>query len=195
MDNLQIALQPAERRTTVDSAAAEQATAPPCATNRTTKADLLTRARIAVDAGSQSLHDAAGALGLAKEEHSASQREMAEAVGRSPAWVNALLKWRLSHYNDTSPFDRPRSRSAAKRSSAGASEPTTADADDARQEAETEIAASTNAEPSISRKPSPAEAKGNLVYAINAWWRHMDAAGKHEVIDYFLEKAGLPRAS
>src|SRR5262245_10587931 len=116
MDNLQAAVQPVERRATAETVTyVEETIAPPIATNTTTKADLLTRARDAVDAGSRSLHEAAEALDLAKDDHSASQREMAEAVGRSPAWVNALLKWRLSGYTDASPFDRPRSRLAAKR--------------------------------------------------------------------------------
>ncbi len=70
----------------------------------TTKEELLSRARTAIEAGEQSMHDAADALGLAQEEHSATQREMAQAVGKSASWVNALLKWRRSGYKDDSPF-------------------------------------------------------------------------------------------
>jgi hypothetical protein len=62
--------------------------------NRTTKADLLSRAKHAIEAGDQSLHDAAEALALAQEDFKASQREIAEAVGKSAAWVNRLLRWR-----------------------------------------------------------------------------------------------------
>jgi cobalamin biosynthesis protein CbiG len=51
--------------------------------NAATKDDLLRRAKDAIDAGEQSLRDAAEALGVAEETHSASQREMAEAVRES----------------------------------------------------------------------------------------------------------------
>jgi hypothetical protein len=74
------------------------------AANTTTKAELLNRAKAAIEASEQSLHDAAEALGLAEEDHSATQREMAEAVGKSASWVNKLLKWRRSGYKDHSPF-------------------------------------------------------------------------------------------
>jgi hypothetical protein len=209
VDNLQAAVRPVERRTTAEIATHPEGTiAPLVETNTTTKAELLTRARDAVDAGSRSLHDAAEALGLAKEEHSASQREMAKAVGRSPAWINALLKWRLSGYMTASPFDRPRSRSAAKRSGKDMREPNP-DTDDAEasaekrkaeyaeQEGEPETAAPTGAAspmvaaPSTCRKPSPTEAKGNLRYAIDYWWPNLDDAGKAEMTTYFLEKAGV----
>jgi hypothetical protein len=62
--------------------------------NTTTKADLFSRAKDAIEAGDQSLHAAAEALALAQEDFKASQREIAEAVGKSPAWVNRLLRWR-----------------------------------------------------------------------------------------------------
>jgi hypothetical protein len=86
-------IQPPEASTyTAEPAAA------PTASNTTTKAELLKRAKAAIEAGEQSLHDAAEALGLAEEDHSATQREMAEAVGKSASWVNKLLKWRRSGY-------------------------------------------------------------------------------------------------
>lgn len=78
--------------------------APSVAVNTTTKAELLGRAKAAIEAGEQSLNDAAEALGLAQQDHSATQREMAEAVGKSASWVNKLLKWRRSGYKDHSPF-------------------------------------------------------------------------------------------
>jgi hypothetical protein len=62
--------------------------------NTTTKADLFSRAKDAIEAGDQSLHDAADALVIAQEDFKASQREIAEAVGKSAAWVNRLLRWR-----------------------------------------------------------------------------------------------------
>src|SRR5437763_53968 len=79
-------------------------TVPAIAVNATTKAELLHRAKAAIEAGEQSLHDAAEALGLAQEDHSASQREIAEAVGKSASWVNKLLKWRRSGYEGDGPF-------------------------------------------------------------------------------------------
>jgi hypothetical protein len=62
--------------------------------NTTTKADLFSRAKIAIEAGDQSPHEAADALALAQEDFNATQREIAEAVGKSAAWVNRLLRWR-----------------------------------------------------------------------------------------------------
>ncbi|SHG24186.1 hypothetical protein [Bradyrhizobium erythrophlei] len=61
--------------------------------NTTTKADLLSRSKDAIETGDQLLHDAAEALALAQQDFKASQREIAEAVGKSVAWVNRLLQW------------------------------------------------------------------------------------------------------
>lgn len=77
---------------------------PPTAANASTKEELLSRAKAAVEANERSLHDAAEALAIAQELHGATQREMAGAVGKSAPWVNALLKWRRSGYKDESPF-------------------------------------------------------------------------------------------
>jgi hypothetical protein len=38
------------------------------------------------------------------EEKGATQRQMAEGVGKSAAWVNGLLKWRRDGYQDNTPF-------------------------------------------------------------------------------------------
>jgi hypothetical protein len=83
---------------------AAESAAPLGTANTTTKAELLKRAKAAIEAGEQSLQEAAEALGLAEEDHSATQREMAEAIGMSASWVNRLLKWRRSGYKDHSPF-------------------------------------------------------------------------------------------
>jgi hypothetical protein len=158
--------------------------------NTTTKDALLSRAREAVEAGERSLHDAAEALGLAQEEHSAGQREMAEAVGRSASWVNALLKWRRSGYKDASPFDRPRSRLAAKQSRAAETTSVDADGGIAAPASPVDRKTSTpaNTETSTARKASPAEAKGHLKYAIDHWWPLLDDAGRDEIKAYFLDK-------
>jgi hypothetical protein len=76
-----------------------------------TKEELLSQAKTLIAAGERSLHegmqclhDAAEALAITKEEFHATQREIAQFVGKSPAWVNALLKWRLRGYKGKSPF-------------------------------------------------------------------------------------------
>jgi hypothetical protein len=81
--------------------------------NTTTKADLFSRAKDAIEAGDQSLHDAAEALALAREDFKASQREIADAVGKSVAWVNRLLQWRKQGFVGT-PFG-PGSRARRER--------------------------------------------------------------------------------
>jgi hypothetical protein len=77
---------------------------PPILANTTTKAELFSRAKDAIESGETSLRDAADALALAKENFDATQREMAEAIGRSASWVNRLLKWQQSSYKEYSPF-------------------------------------------------------------------------------------------
>src|SRR4051812_23233821 len=62
--------------------------------NETTKSDLFSRAKDAIETGDQSLQHAAQALTLAQEDFEASQREMADAIGKSVAWVNRLLTWK-----------------------------------------------------------------------------------------------------
>jgi hypothetical protein len=76
-----------------------------------TKEELLSQAKTLIAAGERSLHegmqclhDAAEALAIAKEEFHSTQREIAQFVGKSPAWVNALLQWRLRGYKGGSPF-------------------------------------------------------------------------------------------
>jgi hypothetical protein len=71
--------------------------------NTTTKADLFSRAKNAIEAGEQSLHEAAEALALAQDDFRASQREIADFAGKSVAWVNRLLQWRRQGFVDT-PF-------------------------------------------------------------------------------------------
>jgi hypothetical protein len=72
--------------------------------NTSTKADLLTRAKAAIEAGDRSLREAAEVLAIAQELHDASQVEMARAVGKSETWVSRLLRWRRLGYRDESPF-------------------------------------------------------------------------------------------
>src|SRR5947207_2649087 len=71
--------------------------------NTTTKADLLSRAKDEIATGDQSLHAAAEALDVAQKEFKATQREIAQAIGKSVAWVNRLLRWRSDGCSGT-PF-------------------------------------------------------------------------------------------
>jgi hypothetical protein len=185
-------------------------------TNTTTKTDLLRRAKDAIDAGAQCLQEAAEALALAHENFKATQREIAEAIGRSASWVNRLLKWRQSGYKERSPFGptttagrvshaKQRTRKSKPRNDAVESEATSDDeeasadkrtAEYARLEAEgeaepTTATPSTHAQSSTSRKPYPEKAKGELRYAIDHWWPDLDDAGKSEITAYFLKKAGV----
>lgn len=157
---------------------------------RPTKAELLSRAKAAIETSEQSLRVAAEALGIAQEEYSASQREMAEALGKSASWVNALLRWRQSGYKDASPFDRPRSRSAAKQSPKAKTTASEA-GDDAATSADAETTTSTGAERSKSRTPSSTEAKVNLMDAIKHWWPFLDDTGKVEVTAFFFKQKGV----
>ncbi len=162
--------------------------------NATTKDELFCRARNALDAGEQSLKEAADALGLAKEDHSATQREMAEAVSKSASWVNKLLKWRASGYNDHSPFGpttktgrvehaQQRTKTSKPRN---AGETSRSDTDDAEGKREGRGAA----RPLTGRRISAAEAMGNLKQAIDQCWPHLDDEGKVKMTTYFLNKTG-----
>ena len=64
---------------------------------------LLDRAKQAIESGETSLHAAAEDIAAAREQ-GATQRQIGEAVGKSAAWVNRLLKWRQSGYQDDTAF-------------------------------------------------------------------------------------------
>ena len=89
---------------TTETAHTNHSIEPPILANTTNKAAVLRRAKDAIDAGEQRLHEAAEALAVAQEDFKATQREIAKAVGRSAGWVNRLLKWRQSGYKEHSPF-------------------------------------------------------------------------------------------
>jgi hypothetical protein len=60
------------------------------------------KARRAVAAGEHKFREAAECLAAARKL-GATQRQSAKAIGKSPAWVNRLLKWRSGGYRET-PF-------------------------------------------------------------------------------------------
>lgn len=80
----------------------------------------LKQARLAIEAGEKNLKQAAEHLATAQEA-GASQRDMAEAVGKSAAWVNRLLKWRETGYQGDTPFG-PESKAKRERERVQATE-------------------------------------------------------------------------
>jgi transposase len=75
--------------------------------------ELLSRAKQAIESGETSLRAAADDIAAA-EEQGATQRQIAEAVGKSAAWVNRLLKWRESGYQDDTAFG-PQAKASRQR--------------------------------------------------------------------------------
>ena len=75
--------------------------------------ELLSRAKRAIESGETSLRAAAEDIAAAQEQ-GATQRQIAEAVGKSAAWVNQLLKWRHSSYRDVTPFG-PQAKASRQR--------------------------------------------------------------------------------
>lgn len=161
--------------------------------NTTTKEELLTRAKIAIDAGEASLHDAAEALVLAVDDHKATQREIAEAIGRSASWVNRLLKWRRSGYKDCSPFgpttkagrvshaqQRPKRSNANKASTKHAAD---GGAPDANREATKPQKA--NSGPTHTTVDS---SLAGFKSAVDYWFAKMNVEAKREAVAYAVSK-------
>jgi hypothetical protein len=69
----------------------------------TTKAEVLSRAKAAIEAG-ESLRAIAERLACAKEDFHTSQRQISRAVGWHPSKVSRVLKWRRTGYKQSSPF-------------------------------------------------------------------------------------------
>jgi hypothetical protein len=61
------------------------------------------QARQAIESGESRFRDAAEYLAKA-QQLGATQRQSAEAIGKSAAWVNGLLKWRDGSYKTACPF-------------------------------------------------------------------------------------------
>jgi hypothetical protein len=75
--------------------------------------ELLSRAKQAIEAGETSLHAAAEDVATA-QELGATQRQIAESVGKSAAWVNQLIKWRQSGFRDGTAFG-PQAKASRQR--------------------------------------------------------------------------------
>jgi hypothetical protein len=67
------------------------------------------KARQAIKSGEGSLRDAAEFLAAAQRV-GATQRQSARAIGKSPMWVNGLLRWKKDGYKDHCPFPRAKRR-------------------------------------------------------------------------------------
>jgi hypothetical protein len=75
--------------------------------------ELLKRAKQAIESGESLLQNAAEDIASA-QKLGATQRQIAEAVGKSPAWVNRLLQWRQSGYQDGTAFG-PQAKASRQR--------------------------------------------------------------------------------
>jgi hypothetical protein len=103
--------------------------------------ELLSRAQLAIKSGETSMRAAAEDIAGAQEQ-GATQREIAGAVGKSAAWVNALLKWRAGGYQEGTVFgpgakasrQRAKGVQAAERKPASSSEQAQASAERVRTE-------------------------------------------------------------
>jgi hypothetical protein len=80
--------------------------------NAVSIADLLKRAKISIEAGENHWRQAAEDIASASEQ-GATQRDIAETVGKSLGWVNRLLQWRTAGYPAT-PFG-PQSKAKRER--------------------------------------------------------------------------------
>jgi hypothetical protein len=98
----------------------------------TTKAQHLTEAKRAVAAGDKSYRLAADHMAAAQKQ-GATQREIADKVGKSPAWVNDLLRWRTYGFKDT-PFTSKNAMAKARRCSLSEQAEPSAGDDDAEAE-------------------------------------------------------------
>jgi hypothetical protein len=155
--------------------------------NTTTKADLFSRAKAAIEAGDQSLHDAAEALALAQEDFKASQRDIADAVGKSVAWVNRLLQWRRQGYVGT-PFGPGSKARDQRRKSVQAPEQR------AHAEASTETCNTECAKRETELKSQEQRALAEFKAAVNIWFAKMDHSAKREAVKYAIAK-GKVKAS
>lgn len=155
--------------------------------NTTTKADLFSRAKDAIEAGDQSLYEAAEALARA-QEFKATQREIAKAVGKSADWVNRLLQWRREGCAGC-PFG-PGSKAGRERQkrvqSTEQRAPRKVDADNA--EASTDKCKTECAKREAKPKSRARRELAEIKSAIDFRFPHMDEDARHEAIAYAVAK-------
>jgi hypothetical protein len=168
------------------------------AVNTATKAELLNRAKAAIEAGDQSLKDAAEALAVAQELHGTSQAEMARTIGKSEAWVSMLLQWRRTGYEAESPFGPKtkagRLKHAEDRATSGASKPCKPRKPKATDDS-TAAASDTGAETSTAACSATTRDDAKLLaefkVAVDHWLSRMSYEAKCEAVSYVLKKSGV----
>jgi hypothetical protein len=156
--------------------------------NTTTKANLFSRAKDAIEAGDQSLKEAAEALALA-QDFKATQREIAGAVGKSVAWVNRLLQWRRQGFVGT-PFGPGSKARREQQKSVQAPEqraPDKTDANDADGGAE-------NAKQEIEPKSQGQNALTEFKVAVDIGFAKMDEDARCEAVAYVIAKSKVGAA-
>ena len=89
-------------------------------------AKLHDKARRAVKSGEHKFREAAECLAGARKL-GATQRQSAKAIGKSPAWVNVLLKWRSGGYRETPFGPQSKAKRAAVQSPKQSRRPMTAE--------------------------------------------------------------------
>jgi len=146
--------------------------------NATTKAELLSRAKVAIEDGERSLRDAAEALALAHKDFDATQREIAAAVGKSAAWVNRLLQWQKEGCPGT-PFGPGSKTSRARRKRVQATK------QEASRKAHTDDTEASETETDTSTATSPL---AKFKSAVDDLFPKMNYSAKCEAISYALSK-------
>jgi hypothetical protein len=130
-------------------------------------------AKKAIENGESDLRRAADHLAQAQEK-GISQREIASAVGKSVSWVNGLLQWAKSGYEDKTPFG-PGSKARRERARVRANERarTTKQPGRAKQDG---LAVTLNGE-----QAAQVEAAGTRPTAATdeALWRNAEGSGEH----------------
>ena len=130
--------------------------------------------------GETSLHAAAEDIAAA-QERGATQRQIAEAVGKSAAWVNRLLKWRGSGYRDGTAFGPQAKASRQRAQRVQATEQKTATTSEQAQAAAARARAETAKAEAAKAKADAQKAKADAAKAkADAWTaRAKEKAGSY----------------
>jgi len=79
---------------------------------------LMERAKDCIARGESSMREAAEHVAEAMRlDNKLTQRAVAKRIGKSPAWVNGLIKWRVEGYKSETPFG-PQSKASRKKAAA-----------------------------------------------------------------------------
>ena len=143
-----------------------------------TIAKLHIKARRAVEAGEHKFREAAECLAAARKL-GATQRTSARAIGKSPAWVNTLLKWRKAGYKGTPFGPQSKAKRAAVQATKQTRRPMTAEealAHKAHAEFQTARAAVVSKLFGADSKRIPAAARKELLKALHMLSSSRDTA-------------------